>query len=51
MTSNDLKRSQSTSNENGKKLRTKNNMKGGFFHDNVEINDQYLVEILDNKDI
>ena len=49
MTSNDLKRSQSTSNGTGKKLKTKNNLKGGFFHDNVEIDDQYLDEVLDNN--
>ena len=49
MTSNDLKRSQSTSNENGKKLKTKNILKGGFFHDNVEIDDQNLDEVLDNN--
>ena len=49
MTSKDFKRSQSSS--NGKKVKTKNNLKGGFVHDNVEINDQYLVEILDNNDI
>ena len=37
-TSNDLKRPQLSS--NGKKVKTKNNLKGGFVHDNVEINDQ-----------
>ena len=51
MTSNDLKRPQPTSNENGKKVKTKNNLKGGFVHDNVEINDQYLDELLDNINI
>ena len=48
MTSNDLKRLQSSS--NGKKTKTKINLKGGFVHDNVEINDQYLDAILDNFD-
>ena len=48
MTSDDLKRPQSSSND--KKVKTKNNIKGGFVHDNVEINDQYLDEILDNID-
>ena len=51
MTSNDLKTPESTSNENGKKVKTKNNLKAGFFHDNVEIDDQYLDEILDNNGI
>ena len=51
MTSDDLKIPQSTSDENGKEVKTKNNLKGGFLHDNVEINDQYLDEILDNNDI
>ena len=49
MTSKDLKRPQSSS--NGKKVKTKNNIKGGFVHDDVEINDQYLDEVLDNNDI
>ena len=49
MTSNDLKRPQWTSNENGKKVKTKTNLKGGFVHDSVEINDQCLDEILDNN--
>ena len=48
MTSNDLKRPQSSS--NGKKIKTKNNLRGGFVHDNVEISYQFLDEILDNKD-
>ena len=51
MTSNDLKRPQITLNENSKKVKTKNNLKVGFVHDNVEINDQYLDEILDKNDI
>ena len=49
MASNDLKRPQSSS--NGKKVKTKNNLKGGFVHENVEINDQYLDDTLDNNDI
>ena len=39
MTSNDLKRPQSTSNESSKKTKTKNNLKGGFIQENVEINE------------
>ena len=46
MTSNDLKKHQSTSNENSKKIKTQNNLKGGFVQKNVEINEQYLEEIL-----
>ena len=37
MTSTDLKRRQSIS--NGKKVKKKNNLKGGFVHENIEIND------------
>ena len=48
-TSNNLKRPQLSS--NGKKVRTKNNIKDGIVRDNVESNDQYLDEILDNNDI
>ena len=47
-TSNDFTRPQSTPNENGKKLKTKNNLKVGFIH-NVESNDQYLDEVLQNN--
>ena len=47
MTSNYLKRPQSSS--NGKKVKTKNFLKGGFVHENNEINDQYLDEVLHNK--
>ena len=43
-TSNDLKRPQSTSNENSKKIKTKNNLKGGFVQEIVEINEHYLDE-------
>ena len=45
MTRNDLNRPQSTSNGNSKIKKTKNNLKGGFFHENVEPNDQYLDEL------
>ena len=51
MTSNDLKRTQSTSNENIKKSKTKNNLKGGSVQQNIEINEHYLDEILNNNDI
>ena len=46
MTSNDLKRPQSSSNENSKKTKSKNNLKGGSVRDNIEINDHYLDKIL-----
>ena len=49
MTSSDLKRPQLTSNENGKKIKTKNNLEGGFVQDNVETKGQYLDENLYNK--
>ena len=49
LTSNDLKRHQSSS--NGQKVKTENNVKAGSIHDNIETNDQYLDEILDNIDI
>ena len=49
MTSNYLKRTQSTSNENVKKVKTENNLKGGFVQDNVQINEHYLDEILHNN--
>ena len=47
MTSNDLMRHQSTSNANGKKVKTENKLKTGFVNDNVGINDQNLDVILD----
>ena len=50
MTSNDLKRLQSNSNENSKKTRTKNNLKGGSIQENIEINEHYLDKILKNND-
>ena len=49
MTSNGLKRPQSTSNENDNKVTTKNNLKGGSMHENIEINDQFLDAILQNN--
>ena len=50
MTSNDLKIPQSTSNENSKKTKTKNNLKGGSIQDDIEINEHYLDQILKNND-
>ena len=47
MTSNDLK---TTSNDNNKKTKTKNNLKGGSVQDNFEINEHYLDKILKNND-
>ena len=49
MTSNDLKRPQATSNENRKKVKTKNSLRGGFVQENVEIDDQYLDESFQNN--
>ena len=46
MTSNDLKRPQSTS-----KTKNKNVLKGGFVHDDIEINEHYLDKILHNNEI
>ena len=46
MTSNDLK---TTSNDNNKKTKTKNNLKGGFVQENIEINEHYLDKILKNN--
>ena len=42
--SKDLKRPQSTSNENNKKAKTKINLRGGFvpIQENIEINEHYL---------
>ena len=51
MTSNDLKKPQSKSNENIKKTRTKNNLKGGAIQENIEINEHYLDKILKNNNI
>ena len=46
MTSNDLK---TTSNDNNKKTKTKNNLKVGSMQDNIEINEHYLDKILKNN--
>ena len=46
MTSIDLKRPQSTSNENSKETKTKNNLKGGSIQEDFENNEHYLDEIL-----
>ena len=46
MTSNDLK---TTSNDNNKKTKTKNNFKGGSIQKNIEINEDYLDKILKNN--
>ena len=43
MTSNDLK---TTSNDNNRITKTKNNIKGGFVQENIEINEHYLDKIL-----
>ena len=34
---------------NYKKVKTRNNLKGGFVQENVEINQHYLDEILQNN--
>ena len=49
MTSNDFKRPQTTSNESSKKIKTKNNLKGGSALENNEINEHYLDKILKNN--
>ena len=46
MTSNDLKSTQTKSNK-----KNKNILKAGSVQQNIEINDQYLDEILDNINI
>ena len=46
MTSNDLKTTQTKSNE-----KNKNVLKAGSVQENIEINEHYLDEILDNNDI
>ena len=47
MTASDLK---TTSNDNNnKKTKTKNNLKGGFVQENIEINEHYLDKILKNN--
>ena len=49
-TSNDLKRPQLTPNENSKKTKTKNNIKGGSIQENIDIDEHYLDEIFKNND-
>ena len=44
MTSNDLKTS-----SNDKKTKSKNNLKGGFVRENIEINEHFLDKILKNN--
>ena len=44
MTSNDLKTS-----SNDKKTKSKNNLRGGFVQENIEINEHYLDKILKNN--
>ena len=49
----DLKRPQMTSNglrtsSNDKKTKSKNNLKGGFVQENIEINEHYLDKIIKN---
>ena len=46
MTSNDLK---TTSNDNKKKTKTSNNLKGGSIQENIEINEHYLEKVLKNN--
>ena len=46
MTSNDFKRPQTTSNESGKKSKTRNSLKGGLVLDDIEINEHYLDKVL-----
>ena len=46
MTSNDLKTSL---NDNNRKTKVKNNLKGGSIQDNIEINEHYLDKILKNN--
>ena len=48
MISNDVVESETNTKSN---KRNKNNLNGGSAHGNIEINDQYLGEILDNNDI
>ena len=50
----DLKRPQLTSNDlktssNDKKTKSKNNLRGGFVQENIEINEQYLDKIIKNN--
>ena len=50
MTSKDVKRPQSISNENIKKTRAKNNLHGGCIPQNIEIDEQHLDKVLKNND-
>ena len=45
----DLKRPQSTSNENSTKTKTKNNLKRGSVQENIEIDEHYLDKVLKNN--
>ena len=47
MTSKDLK---TFSNDNNKKTKTKNNLRGGSVQDNIETNKHYLDKTLKNND-
>ena len=49
MTSNDLKKPQWTSNEISKKTKTKNNLKGGSVQENIEIDQHFLDQNLQNN--
>ena len=51
ITSNEHNRPRPTSNENSKKVKTRNNLKGGSVQVNLEINEHYLDGILDNNNI
>ena len=49
MTSNDLKKPQSTTNENSNKTKTKIILKGGSVQENIEIDEHYLDKVLKNN--
>ena len=49
LTSNDLKRSSKNVKKTGKKIKTKNNVKGGSVYENIEITDQNSDDILHNN--
>ena len=49
MSSNDIKRLQSPSNESNKKAKTKNT-KGGSIQENIEVDEQYLDKVLKNSE-
>ena len=46
LTLKDLKKPQSTSNENSRKTKTKNNLKSGSIQEDIENNEHYLDENL-----